>query len=47
VPGCFGVSTGFLPACCSDGTTTAAEGTASDTAAGDDADAGDLEGELD
>ena len=47
VPGCFGVGTGFLPASCSDGTTAAAEGTASDTAAGVDADAGDLEGELD
>jgi hypothetical protein len=47
VPGCSNAGTNFLPTGCSDGTTAAKE-TASDTAAGADADAGagDLEGVL-
>jgi hypothetical protein len=41
VPGCSDADTDFLPAGCSDGTAaTAAEETASSTAAGSDADAG-------
>jgi hypothetical protein len=48
VPGCSDVGTDFLPAGCSDGTAAVVEGTASDIAAGADADAGagDLEGDL-
>jgi hypothetical protein len=48
VPGCSDISTDFLLVGCSDGTATAAEGTASDIATGADADAdaGDLEGDL-
>jgi hypothetical protein len=45
VSSCSNAGTDFLPAGCSDGT-AAAEGTASGTTAGDDADAGDLEGDL-
>jgi hypothetical protein len=44
VPGCSDTGTDFLPVGCSDG--TAVGETASGTAAGDDADAGDLEGDL-
>jgi hypothetical protein len=47
VSGCFDAGTDFLPAGCSDGTAAAAaEESASSTAAGADADAGDLEGDL-
>jgi hypothetical protein len=45
VPGCSNDGTNFLPAGCSDGT-AAAEETISDTAAGADAGAGDLVGDL-
>jgi hypothetical protein len=40
LPSCSDTGTDFLPAGCSDGTAAAAEETASDTAAGADADAG-------
>jgi hypothetical protein len=40
VPGCPGAGTDFLLMGCSDGTTSAAEGTASDTATGAGAEAG-------
>ena len=46
VPGCSGAGTDFLLTGCSDGTAAATEGTASDTVAGADTDAGVLEGDL-
>jgi hypothetical protein len=47
VPGCSAAGTDFLHVGCSSATAATAEGTASDTAAGVDADAnaGDLEGD--
>jgi hypothetical protein len=46
VPGCSDASTNFLSPGYSDGTAATAEKTTSDTAAGADAGAGDLEGDL-
>jgi hypothetical protein len=46
LPDCSDAGTDFVPAGCSDGTAAVAEETDSDTAAGADTNAGDLEGDL-